>query len=155
MRFQDSDVKVSCYRYAPEQFNASYKGKHIELSFDEISTCGNLMLCKGSKYAEDEIKRILRSREKRTGGKQFTYGFYVKDSKDTYIYCDSCKVSQSASIGDKLNEYRFIKRDLERRNSTVQTAWSAEIVAGQLQKQEKYKSIADLSRPLKVYFRYA
>lgn len=156
MRFKEGDVKVSCYRYAPEQFQATYKNKRIELSFDEISTCGNLLLCKGYKQAVDEIKRILRKREKQKGnGKSFTYGFYVKDSTDTYIYCESCIIGNNSKMPDKYREYKFIKQDLARRNATVQTSWSAEIIAGKLSGQEKGMSTVDLTRPIKIFFRYA
>lgn len=52
----------SCYRYAPESFKLSFKGKNVQLSHEEISSMGSALICGGKQELLKLIKQWVRNK---------------------------------------------------------------------------------------------
>lgn len=143
------------YRWAPESFQAS-KGlvgkphKNIPLTFEERSNIGMLYLTKGVKTAIGYVKYIERMRERQRKN-IITYGFRSKESAKQFVYCPQLYCSSDASIGNRLQLFKTIRRAITDNGGRAVTSTECDL-DGEYHPtnvRENYVT-ADFSRPIRI-----
>lgn len=144
------------YKYAPETFYISLlqpDGSYKKLDVDTSGYMWGYWLSIGQKEkAIAEVKHFLRSRQK-VQKRLVTYGFFIKDSIDEYVYCGSFNsFVHEYNIAEKLALYKDFKKQLfecgcKHHSGTIATLNEKCEVES---KEEEYDEI-DLTRPLRVY----
>lgn len=144
------------YKYAPETFYISLlqpDGSYKKLDVDTSGYMWGYWLSIGEKEkAIAEVKHFLRSRAKMQK-RLVTYGFFIKDSIDEYVYCDSFRsLAHEYNIAEKLALYKGYKKQWIECGCKYHAGTTATL-NGKYEvesKEEEYDEI-DLTRPLKVY----
>lgn len=164
MRKCDNYFALHCCRYAPEQFKAYRvvgfsngnrnipQYEEIFLNSSEKSACGNAFICKGRSFALAELKKILRTRDKKRK-RLVTYGFFEEGSNKTFHFTQQLTASDN-DIFAKLYAFKEFKDHLIKHDCIVET-WSEAKLDGNYKPEsvkETYTKV-DLSRPKKIYFR--
>jgi hypothetical protein len=145
-------ISFGAHRYAPELFTgARVYGKPFKLDRDTRQRLGYIFITKGTDACIAEIKRLYRAAQKKR--RRYTVGFMLKDSKKEYCFCSSL-VALDCDLPGKLLVYKTIKGDLSARGGEVDYGETAKLGADyKAVSREKMLFKADLSRPVKIYFR--
>lgn len=143
------------YKYASETFyisllqsDGSYKKLDIDIS---EYMCGYWFATGQKEKAMAAVKRYLRKRNKKQKG-LVTYGFYVKNSKTEYLYCNDYRgVVPEYDIAQKLLFYKSYKKQLYEDNcryylgstTTLNGRYAVEKV------NQEYLTV-DITRPIRI-----
>ena len=125
MRKCDNYFAISCYRYAPESFNACYVKSFkngnknipiyskINLTESEKSECGNAFCTGNRKAAIAVLKRIIRAKERKEKC-YTTYGNFYTNKPCEYAFTQQLAVD-SSKLSERLYAYKewkdFCKRN--------------------------------------------
>lgn len=144
-------ISMTCFKYAPESFKASYNGKPIQLEYDETSKCGYAFCCGGREKAITELKKIIRGKIKRNR-EYCTIGFYDAENKKQYHFTQQLKAT-FFNIADMLYIYKDFKRDIMARNCKIESYTQATL-NGQFKPEhvETKYDIIDINKPLIIHF---
>ena len=156
--------KINCfkiglrYKYAPETFyimSLQPDGSYQNLDIDTSGYMWGYWLSLGEREkVVAEVKRFLRSREKKQS-RLVTYGFYIKDSSTSYVYCcNSASFAHEYNIAEKLTLYKGDKNHMIECGCKHHTGTTAKL-NGKYEienKEDEYDEI-DLSRPVKIYLK--
>lgn len=147
------------YKYAPETFYLSLlqsDGSYKRLDVDTSGYMWGYWLATGEKEkAVAEIKHFLRSRNKMQN-RQITYGFYLKDSPNEYIYFNTAMTcAPEYDIAEKLSLYKHIKECFKKWGCKYHTSTTANL-NGKYEVESKEDEFADidLTRPLRLYIKF-
>ena len=104
------------YKYAPETFyimQLQPDGSSKKLDVDTSGYMQGYWLSIGEREkAVAEVKYFLRSREKKQS-RLVTYGFYIKDSSTSYVYCcNHISFAYEYNIAEKLTPYKGYKNHI-------------------------------------------
>lgn len=142
----DNYIKVSCYRYAPETFTASVYGKELQLSIDEKSTLGMALICKGKKACIDEIKKIIRKRQK--SSQYVTIGFFDLNEEKVFHYTNDL-IARRNDMSEKLSIYKAFKRYLISLNCKLPKYEVATLGAAyEVEDVEPHYSFVNIKKPV-------
>lgn len=143
------------YKYAPETFYVSVlqsDGTYKTLDIDMSDYMWGYWFATGQKEkAMAAVKRYLRKRNKKQKG-LVTYGFYVKDSKTEYLYCNDYRgVVPEYDIAQKLLFYKSYKKQLYEENCRYYLGSTA-ILNGryEVEKVNQEYFAVDITRPIRI-----
>lgn len=146
-------ITYRVHRYAPEQSTFFVDGKVYAPMYSQLSHDLGCLVIEGKvKEAEDMIKRDIRKKNKEI--RRCTIGFFEKGT-NRYFYTSQLGAYDN-DLCDKLRVYKEWKRFVESKNCVMGTHEVSEgsIIPGQKSssKSRLTEDIADLSRPVKIYF---
>lgn len=159
MKKQRFHYTISGYRWAPESVRVG-KGltgqppKNLQLTAEERSNIGLLVLTKGFDAAVGYVKHIERAKE-RQRRKMITYGFYAKGSASQMVYCPQLTCRSDASLKERLCIFRMIRNDLREKGGRITTSTQCELDGNFRPKNVKENTITvDFCRPLCISMGY-
>lgn len=137
------------YKYAPESFEFFLNGRKINLPEEDKSKIAYLVVCGKTKYAEDELKRVLRKEEKKPRVVGKCICFFKKDS-DEFYYTQQLRYDPN-DIWDALRCFKEWKRYIKEKKCILETGY--EVTEGEFNPFGKNKaetktitSVVDLTR---------
>ena len=111
------------YRYAPETFQASYYGRRADgkygfvplaRRYDELirGNLGYMLITRGKKAVEDELKRTLRKKRREDHGKTagYTIAYEYAENRRRYAFIREVYFEPGASLAERLWVYKEVKR---------------------------------------------
>ena len=146
-------ITYRVHRYAPEQSVFFVNGKVYAPMYSQLShDLGCLVIAGRVKEAEDMIKRDIRKKNKEV--RRCTIGFFEKGTK-RYFFTSQLGAYDD-DLMDKLRVYKEWKRFIESKNCIMGTheISEGEFIPGTRtgSKRHRTEDIADLKRPVKIYF---
>lgn len=147
--------KFSMYKYAPESFRASINGKQIQLTTQEASTIGQVLLAKGTEACIAELKRFVR--KSRNQRRQVTIGFFKANGSREYMFTRDL-MAYDDDLQDKLRIYKEWKRYCLSKDCDLATH---NITSGEFNpfgknnaKTRESHDLVDITRPIKLKYEY-
>lgn len=146
-------INYRVYKYAPEQSIFWVNGKVFAPMWSQLAhNLGYMVVCGKAKEAEDKIKREYRKQYKTR--RRCTIGFFEKGTR-RYFYTSQLGAYDD-DLQDKLRVYKEWKRFCESKNCVMNTheITEGEFIPGKKGKTRSHytEDIADLTRPVKIYF---
>lgn len=147
---------ISGYRWAPESFHASkglvgQRKKDIPLTDEERREVGYQFLTEGFRAAVAHVKHIERMREHEKRGRM-TYGFWVVDERQRYVWCPQISCGADAPITERLEVLKAVRKEFARTSGKVETSTHCELDgANRPVNITKTTVTADFDRPVKIW----
>lgn len=156
MKKQQFQYGISGYRWAPESFHASkglvgQRKSEIPLTDEERREIGYRFLTEGFRAAVAYVKHIerMREREKR---RRMTYGFWVKDERQRYVWCPQISCGTDAPITERLKVLKAVRYEFARTDGNVETSTCCELDGAKRPVNiTKTTVTADFDRPVKIW----
>lgn len=145
-------ISFVAHRYAPEQFGRLhvYK-KPFYLNREKLRELGYIFITKGNDACFAEIKRLYRASLRKR--RLCTIGFMLEGSKREYCFTHNLSAFDDSLLG-KVNIYKEFKSFLLESGGKYESSATAELGADyKVERVKKHYQTADLSRPVKIYFR--
>ena len=138
MNKSDKYLSMSCYRYAPESFQAfrvtGFKNGNrnipiydeIKLSFDERQELGNLRIGKGKDEALARLKHILRERVGKTE-QRYKMGFFIRFSNREFVHLHGGLTFKQYDLAGMYKSYLELKHAMDKDCWKIQTSKSVKL----------------------------
>ena len=160
MKKQRFQYGISGYRWAPESFHVikgrpGQKKAAVPLTSEERREVGCRFIAKGFQAAVGYVKHIERKRE-RESQLYVTYGFWLKENPQRYLYCPRVYCRADAPLAVRLGLFKLVRDDLMQRACQTETSTQCELDGAYRPVYITTNTVtADLSRPLTVWLRSA
>lgn len=145
-------ISYAANKSAPEQFsNLKVYNQPFKLDSSLMWRLGYKYSTEGHKACLAEIKRLYRASLRKR--RLCTIGFMLEGSKRDYCFTRSLSAYDD-SLQGKLRIYKEFKLHLLESGGKYESAATAELGANyKIESVVKHYQTADLSRPVKIYFR--
>lgn len=152
MRKHDNFTYNYGWRTAPEQWTFYHNGKKIELDHDIRNSLACLCISGKATEAEDELKRIIRKRQKQNS-KYATIGFYGIEHKQEYYFTKQL-IAKKDNLHDMLRVYKEWKEYILNMNCQLPFCTTGKLDGNfnTIEKKTEYNTV-DINRPLIINLR--